>query len=150
MGTARLEGETKNERPREFPLDVIPELRGAIDQQLEATRRLEVETGRVIPLLFHNCGNAIVDYRPAWHKACAAAGVSGRIPHDVRRTATRNLMNAGVDPLVTMALVGWEDVGMLKRYGIIDRNMLERGAAKLNAYLDSEKKRPAKVVPIRG
>ncbi|MGZ6174660.1 MAG: tyrosine-type recombinase/integrase, partial [Candidatus Binataceae bacterium] len=70
-------------------------------------------------------------------------------PHDFRRTAARNLINAGVDPLVTMALVGWEDMGMLKRYGIIDPNMLKVGAEKLNAYLDIQKARPTKVVAIR-
>jgi integrase len=141
--------ETKNEEPRMFPLDVIPELRETIQQQLETTRRLEIATGRVIPLLFHNRGNRIVDYRPAWHKACAAAGVSGRIPHDFRRTAARNLINAGVDPLTTMALVGWEDPAMLKRYNIIDGQTLKRGVAKLASYLDEEKLRPAKVETIR-
>jgi integrase len=127
---------------------MIPELREVIDRQLELTRKLELETGHVIPLLFHNRGNPIVDYRPAWHRACAAAGVAGRIPHDFRRTAARNLINAGVDPLVTVAL-GWEDIGMLKRYGIIDENMLRRGAEKLNAYLDEQKRRPAKLTAIR-
>ena len=141
--------EAKNERPREFPLDVVPELRETIERQLQATRALEVQIGRVIPWLFHNAGKPIVDYLPAWRRACTAAGVSGRIPHDFRRTAARNLMNAGVDPLVTMKLVGWEDIGMLKRYGIIDAGMLERGAAKLAAYIDDQKRRPAKIVAIR-
>ena len=67
--------EAKNEQPRKFPLDIIPELRDTIEQQLEATRKLEVETGRVINLLFHHDGNRIVDYRPAWDKACALAGL---------------------------------------------------------------------------
>jgi integrase len=78
-------------------------------------------------------------------KACAAAGVPGRIPHDFRRTAARNLINAGVDPIITMKLVGWKNFAMLERYAIIDSGMLERGVAKLNAYLEGEKKRPAKV-----
>jgi hypothetical protein len=55
-------GEAKNEEPRRFPLDVIPELRETIERQLEATRELELEIGRVIPLLFHNKGEPIVDY----------------------------------------------------------------------------------------
>jgi hypothetical protein len=37
---------------------------------------------------------------------------------------------------------------MFKRYGIVDGAMLERGAAKLNEYLQGQKKRPAKVVSI--
>src|SRR5208337_1476706 len=46
--------EAKNDQPRKFPLDIIPELRETIERQLEATRKLEVETGRVINLLFHH------------------------------------------------------------------------------------------------
>jgi hypothetical protein len=70
-------GEGKNEEPRRFPLDVIPELRETIERQIESTRKLEIETGRVIPRLFHNKGRKIVDYTPAWHKACAGAKVRG-------------------------------------------------------------------------
>jgi hypothetical protein len=66
--------EAKNEQPRRFPLAVIPELRETVERQREATRKIELETGRVITLLFHNRGNPIVDYRPASGKACAAAG----------------------------------------------------------------------------
>jgi integrase len=146
--------EGKNEQPRKFPMDMIPELNETIERQLEATRKLEIETGRVIPWLFHNNGNRIVDYLPAWRKAIAAAGpaagLAGRIPHDFRRTAARNLINAGNDPLTTMALVGWEDIGMLKRYNIIDEKTLKRGAAKLSAYHGEQKARPGNVVAIRG
>ena len=85
--------EGKNDESREFPLDVIPELRKTVERQFEATRKLEIETGRVIPLFFHDQGRPIVDYRPAWHRASEAAGLSGRVPHDFRRTAARNLIN---------------------------------------------------------
>ena len=36
------------------------------------------------------------------------------IVHDFRRTAARNLINAGVDPLTTMQLVGWENIEIEK------------------------------------
>ena len=142
--------EAKNEQPRKFPLDIIPELRETIEQQLEATRKLEVETGRVIPLLFHHDGNRIVDYLPAWRKACASAGLSGKLVHDFRRTAARNLINAGVDPLTAMRLMGWEDISMLKRYAIIDDAVLKRGVEKLAEHLTTEKQRAKKVTAIRG
>jgi site-specific recombinase XerD len=142
--------EGKNEEPRRFPLDVIPELKETIQAQLEATRKLEVETGRVINLLFHHDGRPIVDYMPAWDKACAAAGLSGRrIPHDFRRTAARNLVNAGVDPLLACQLVGWEDLAMLKRYNIINDDTLRAGVTKLAAHIVEQKKRPAKIVALR-
>ena len=83
--------EGKNERPREFPLDVLPALRETIDRQLEDTRKLEIDIGGVIPLLkLPHDGYPIVNYLPAWHRACRAAGLQGRIPHDFRRTAARN------------------------------------------------------------
>ena len=36
-------------------------------------------------------GKAIKSFRKAWLAACRAAGCPGRIPHDFRRTAVRNL-----------------------------------------------------------
>ncbi len=95
-------GEGKTEQPRRFALDVIPELRETIEAQLEATRALEVGSGRIINLLFHHDGRPIVDYLPAWRKACAAAGLAGRIPHDFRRSAAKDLTAAGVDPFTVM------------------------------------------------
>ena len=49
-----------------------------------------------------------------------------------------------------MQLVGWEDISMLKGYNIIDQATLRRGVAKLNAYLDQQKKKPSKLVAIYG
>jgi hypothetical protein len=53
--------EGKNDESRQFPLDVIPELHETIDRQLEATRKPEIESGRVIPCRFHNNARPIVD-----------------------------------------------------------------------------------------
>jgi integrase len=141
--------EGKNEEPRLFPLDVIPELREIVDDQLETTRRLEAETGRVIRRLFHNQGEPIVSYARAWHGACARAGLSGKIPHDFRRTAAHNLIGAGVDPFTTCQLVGWKSMAMLKRYNIIDEETLKRRVAKLVAHVEEQKRRPAKVAAIK-
>ena len=82
-------------------------------------------------------------------RACAAAAIPGRIPHDFRRTR-RNLISASTDPLTTMQLVGWEDISVLKGYNIIDQATLRRGVAKLNAYLDQQKKKPSRPVAIQG
>lgn len=135
--------EAKSDEPRQVPLNVIPELRDTIKQQFEATRKLEVEQSRVINLLFHNNGKPIVDYRPAWHKACEAAGLGGRIPHDFRRTAARNPIAAGVDPMTTCARVGRKGLSMLQRYKIIETNTLKRGVAKLRTYLKSAEEETA-------
>jgi hypothetical protein len=43
-----------------------------------------------------------------------------------------------------------KDMEMLRRYKIIDKNMLKRGVTKLKAYLDKRKMQPPKVVAISG
>ena len=105
-GWLRLEpGETKNREGRMFPL--TPMLRDVLTSQLERTRALDkFSPGRVIPWLFHRDGKPIRDFYDAWHKACKAAGMPGRIPHDFRRTAVRNLERAGVPRSAAMQLTG--------------------------------------------
>ena len=45
-------------------------------------------------------------FHKAWRKARVAAGCPGRIPHEFRRTAVRNLARAGVPEHVVMQLTG--------------------------------------------
>ncbi len=89
-GWIRLEpGETKNREPRMFP--ITPELRGCLMEQIERTRQMEKATGRVIPWLFHRDGRRIGSFRKSWRRAIVAAGCPGRLVHDCRRSAVRNL-----------------------------------------------------------
>src|SRR5215472_5743036 len=96
-GTVRLEpGTTKNDEGRVFPFAVLPDLAALLRRQWDETMRVQVETGRLIPWVFHRNGHPIKDFYGAWHLACKKAGVPDRIPHDFRRTAVRNLERAGV------------------------------------------------------
>ncbi|MBI3028908.1 MAG: tyrosine-type recombinase/integrase [Candidatus Rokubacteria bacterium] len=69
-------------------------------------------------------------FRRAWKSACKKAGVPGRIPHDFRRTAVRNLERAGVPRSVAMRMVGHKTEAMYRRYAIVDETMLREGAEK--------------------
>jgi integrase len=94
-GWLRLEpGETKNREGRMFPL--TPDLRVILERQRTHTSTIQRTTGQVIPLVFHRAGRPIKSFRRAWLTACKKAGVPGRIPHDFRRTAVRNLERAVV------------------------------------------------------
>ena len=57
----------------------------------------------------------------------------GRIAHDFRRTAARNLRRAGVDEGTIMKLCGWKTRTMFDRYNIIDSRDLNAAVAKLAA-----------------
>ena len=47
-------------------------------------------------------GKRITTFIKAFRAACTKAGCPGRIPHDLRRTAVRNLVRAGVPERVAM------------------------------------------------
>jgi integrase len=132
-GWLRLEpGEGKSGEGRNFPL--IPQLREVLAEQLQRTAALERGNGEIIPWLFHKDGNPIGSFRKAWASACKRAGIAGKIPHDFRRTAVRNLERAGVPRSAAMAMVGHRTESIYRRYAIADEAMLKEGAVKLAAF----------------
>jgi integrase len=147
-GWLRLEpGEAKNRDGRMFPL--MPRLREVLERQLNRTREVEMEGGRVIPWLFHRDGKPIRSFYRAWRTACKKAGLAGRIPHDFRRTAVRNLERAGVPRSTAMKMVGHRTEAIYRRYAIADEAMLREGAEKLAALHASVSETPGKVVVLR-
>ncbi len=112
---------------------MTPELRACLEAQRAATEALQRPTGQIIPYVFHHDGRPLKGFRRAWKTACRRAGVSGRIPHDLRRTAVRNLERAGVPRSTAMAMVGKTEA-IYRRYSIVDSVMLQEGAAKLAAF----------------
>ena len=71
------------------------------------------------------------DYRKAWASACTAAGVAGRIRHDFRRTAVRNLERRAVARSVAMKLTGHKTESVYRRYAIVSDADLREAARKL-------------------
>ena len=131
-GWLRLEpGETKNREGRMFPLTAS--LRECLLIQLGRTRELERRTGKVIPWIFHRNGRPIHSFRDAWRRACLVAGVPGRLFHDFRRTAVRNLERAGIPRSTAMAMVGHKTEAIYRRYAIVDEGVLREAATLLDA-----------------
>jgi integrase len=58
--------------------------------------------------------------------------VPGRIPHDFRRTAVRNLERAGVPRSAAMGMLGHKTESVYRRYAIVDAALLREAALKLD------------------
>jgi hypothetical protein len=63
--------------------------------------------------IFHQGdGEPIREFRKTWATACKEAGVSGRLFHDLRRTAVRNLVRAGATETVAVDTHGLTPVAL--------------------------------------
>lgn len=89
--------------------------------------------GRIVALVFHRNGKKIKSYRKALIAACKAAGCPGRLMHDFRRTAVRNLERAGVSRSVAMKLTGHKTESVYRRYAIVSSGDLAEAGRKLQA-----------------
>jgi integrase len=76
-------------------------------------------------------GNQIGDFRKRWKSACKAAGLAGRLFHDFRRTAVRNMIEKGVDREVAKKITGHKTDSMFTRYQIVDKRQMTSALEKL-------------------
>ena len=135
-GIVRLDpGTTKNREGRTFPLGMLDDLRDTVETQRAATDALQRTGGEIVPWVFHRDGERIRNFRKAWRAACKAAGCPGRIPHDFRRTAVRNLVRAGVPEKTAMQLTGHKTRAVFDRYDIVDESDLRVAASRLNTLM---------------
>jgi integrase len=126
---------TKNDEGRTFPFT------DALEQLLEAQKaehdRLKAKDV-ICPWVFNRSnrkvkGKRITTFLKTFRTACTKAGCPGRIPHDLRRTAVRNLVRAGVPERVAMQLTGHKTRSVFERYNIVSECDLLEAAKKLNA-----------------
>lgn len=129
--TIRLEpGTTKNREARLLPYGLLPELEKVIELQWSERKRL-VGEGRLVPWVFHRNGEQMRGFRKAWTSACKAAGVRGKLLHDLRRTAVRNLVRKGVPDTVAMQITGHKTRSVFDRYNVSSEGDLREALGKL-------------------
>jgi integrase len=130
-GWLRLEPEeTKNRDGRQFPL--VGGLRDVLQGQRARVDAMQRATGRIIPWVFvRDTGEPVRDFKRAWTTARKRAGIPGRLFHDFRRTAVRNLIRAGIPETVAMKLTGHRTRSVFQRYAIVEEGMLKEAGERL-------------------
>jgi hypothetical protein len=74
--------------------------------------------GTICPWVFHRNARRIKTFRKVWPNACEAAGFPGRILHDLRRSAVRNLVRAGTSDTVAIKITRHRTRSVFDRYDI--------------------------------
>jgi len=139
-GEIRLEpGTTKNGDGRTFPFTKT--LRVLL-QRRHGEREALKKASTIEPRVFWRMvadkrgvekkPRAIVSFDKAWKVACKAAGCPGRIPHDFRRTAVRNLVRADIPDSIAMKLTGHKTRSVFDRYDIASSTDFKDAARKLD------------------
>jgi integrase len=135
QGIVRLEaGETKNDEGRTVYLD--GELKGMFNELWEA-RKL---SSKLLPWVFLNetGTDRVKRFDKAWKTACKKAKIGVRLFHDLRRTAVRNMVRAGVPERVAMMVSGHKTRSVFDRYNIVNDSDLRLAAQRHQEYLDSQ------------
>ncbi len=126
---------TKNRTGRTLGLE------GGVKAIIE--RRLRLRRFNV-PLIFHRVckgkpGQPITDFWEVWKEALQAARLpSGRLFHDLRRSAVRTLIRAGVDETTAMKVSGHKTRSMLLRCNIVTERETADALLRADAYLSTQ------------
>jgi integrase len=107
------------------------ELRALLETQKAKPDALG-KRGIICPNVFNRKGKPIKEFRRTWKKACIAAGVPGRIPHDFRQTAARNLVRAAIPERIAMLMTGHKARSVFECYNIVSEGDLDMAAQRLD------------------
>jgi integrase len=135
-GIVRLEsGMTKNNEGRTVYLD--DELLTSFKKQWNNRAQ---RSKKILPYVFANeTGmDKIKDVRGSWEAACNKVEMGHRLFHDLRRTAVRNMVRAGIPERVAMMVSGHKTRSVFERYNIVNDTDLKLASQKQEIYLRAQ------------
>ena len=128
-GLLRIDpGTTKTGEGRVVP--VVPDLLAVLTQW-------RLRTLKGWPLCHWVChyqGERLTRLTRAWDRAARRVGLNGKLFHDLRRTAIRNMVRAGVSERVAMTISGHKTRSVFDRYDIVSERDLHEAAARVTAH----------------
>ena len=77
-------------------------------------------------------------YKNGWKAACKRAGFEGKLVHDFRRTAVRNLEFAGVERSTSMKITGHLTESVFRRYAIVNEEQFTNASERLQRLHDRQ------------
>lgn len=143
--------DSKNGNGRVLPLR--DDLAGVIERQW-AARTYTKRSGTVAlsEFVFHVSGRPVSDsqFSRLWDRAREAAGatVKGRIFHDYRRTAVRNMTRAGVQRSVAKEITGHVSDSIFERYNITSTADRVDALRRQKDYLEGVPREGGKVAEL--
>src|SRR5215472_2804291 len=143
--------DTKTREPR------VLYLTSDLYRVLEAWKQRTDTSWPGCPWICHRNGERLTSIRTAWQKGCQAVGLGqlitdtsktwkkrtkkrwhGKVPHDFRRTAIRNMVRAGIPEKVAMLISGHRTRSVFNRYNIVNEADLKAAAQQLSSYFSEQ------------
>jgi integrase len=120
--------DTKNGEPRTVPIE------GDLVSLIERRWHARKVGDRLVQHVFHQNGRPICFHRRLWRRACEQAGYPEKLFHDLRRTAIRDMVRAGVPETIAMSISGHKTRSVFDRYNISSERDRRAALLRLQAH----------------